>query len=123
MAHNPVIWFEIYVQDLDRARHFYERVLGLKLQRIEGDALEMWAFPMEMGREGAGGALVKMPDVASGGNSTLVYFSCEDCALEESRVLAAGGQVKQTKMSIAPHGFISLVVDTEGNLCGLHSMK
>lgn len=24
MANNPVIWFEIYVEDMDRAKKFYE---------------------------------------------------------------------------------------------------
>ena len=28
---NPVAWFEIYVQDLQRARRFYESVLGITL--------------------------------------------------------------------------------------------
>ena len=28
MKHNPVGWFEIYVQDMPRARKFYESVLG-----------------------------------------------------------------------------------------------
>jgi predicted enzyme related to lactoylglutathione lyase len=36
--------------------------------------------------------------------------------------VAAGGSVKQTKMSIGPFGFISILVDTEGNAIGLHSM-
>jgi len=31
---------------------------------------------------GASGALVKMEDFPSGGNSTLVYFSCADCAVD-----------------------------------------
>ena len=31
---NPVRWFEIYVQDMKRAKTFYEAVLGLKLQKL-----------------------------------------------------------------------------------------
>ena len=31
MERNPVGWFEIYVQDMDRARQFYEVVLGTAL--------------------------------------------------------------------------------------------
>ncbi len=122
MARNPVIWFEIYVHDMARARQFYEAVLGLELQRMEDDATEMWLFPMEMDVPGAGGALVKMEGASPGSGGTLIYFACDDCAVEEARVPAAGGHVQQTKMSIAPHGFIALVTDTEGNLVGLHSM-
>lgn len=124
MKNNPVGWFEIYVQDMPRAKAFYQTVFALELERLNtpDSALEMWSFPMDPARWGAGGALVKMTGVPSGGNSTLVYFSCEDCALEESRVEKAGGRVERTKMSIGEYGFISLVCDTEGNMIGLHSM-
>lgn len=123
MESNPVVWFEIYVQDMQRARKFYESVFAVKLEKLAVDELELWAFPMSTERTGAPGALVKMDGVASGGNSTLVYFSCVDCAVEASRVAAAGGQVEREKMSIGEHGFICLARDSEGNLFGLHSMR
>jgi predicted enzyme related to lactoylglutathione lyase len=122
MKSNPVGWFEIYVQDTGRARDFYAAVLQTQLERLPSPDLEMWAFPMKAGEAGAGGALVKMEGVPSGGNSTLVYFMCDDCAVEEGRVTAQGGRIHRPKMSIGPYGFISLVYDTEGNLFGLHSM-
>jgi len=74
-------------------------------------------------RMGASGALVKMEGFSSGGNSTLVYFSCEDCAVEASRVAAGGGRIQREKMSIGEYGFIALAYDTEGNMFGLHSMQ
>jgi predicted enzyme related to lactoylglutathione lyase len=64
-----------------------------------------------------------MPGYPSGGNSTLVYFVCEDCAVEEGRVKPAGGRVEKSKFSIGPYGFVALAHDTEGNMFGLHSMK
>ena len=123
MKSNPVGWFEIYVQDIARARAFYEGVLGTKLERLPSPEVEMWSFPMQPTASGAAGALVRMSGFPSGGNSTLVYFVCDDCAVEEGRVRGAGGKVERPKMSIGEHGFISLVVDTEGNMIGLHSMK
>jgi hypothetical protein len=60
--------------------------------------------------------------VPSGG-STLVYFSCEDCAVEAARVLEHGGSVHREKRPIGQYGFITLAVDTEGNMIGLHSMQ
>ncbi len=72
---------------------------------------------------GASGSLVKMEGFPSGGNSTLVYFSCVDCAIEEGRVAASGGRIQREKMSIGPYGFISLAIDTEGNMFGLHSTQ
>jgi hypothetical protein len=125
MASNPVRWFELYVQDMDRARRFYEAVLGTRLEQIgpEGGDLDMWAFPMTPEAPGTGGALVKAEGVASGPGGTLVYFASEDCAVEAGRVAAAGGRVEREKMSIGQYGFIALVRDSEGNLFGLHSLK
>ena len=119
---NPISWFEIYVQDMDRARRFYETVLEVKLQRLDGD-MEYWMFPGEMNAPGASGALSRIPGVPSGGNSTLVYFECADCAVEGGRIAAAGGSLHKEKFSIGSYGFIVLAVDTEGNMFGLHSIK
>ncbi|MFP5404774.1 MAG: VOC family protein [Gammaproteobacteria bacterium] len=123
MTTNPVGWFEIYVQDMDRAKKFYESVFAVQLEKLEAAGLDMRAFPMSMEQAGASGALVQMQGVPSGGNSTLVYFSCEDCANEAGRVPQAGGRVEREKMPIGQYGFIALVVDTEGNLIGLHSRQ
>ena len=119
-SQNPVGWFEIYVQDMDRARKFYEAVFQTTLQPLPVQDLEMWAFPMHDGAPGAAGALVKMAGVPSGG-STMVYFNCDDCAVEGGRVAAAGGKVRRDKMSIGEYGFVVLAEDTEGNIIGLHS--
>lgn len=123
MTHNPVGWFEIYVQDMTRAKKFYESVFSVKLERLNNPEPEMWSFPMDMNRLGAGGALVYMPGFPSGGNSTLVYFSCADCAVEAARVSTAGGRIFKEKMSIGQYGFIALAFDSEGNMFGLHSMQ
>ena len=123
MKHNAIGWFEIYVQDMARARKFYEAVLVRKLEKLEAGGLEMYSFAGEMGAPGSPGALVHMPGFPSGGNSTLVYFVCDDCAVEEGRVKASGGRVEKSKFSIGEYGFVSLVYDTEGNMFGLHSMK
>jgi predicted enzyme related to lactoylglutathione lyase len=123
MTNNPVGWFEIYVQDVARAKTFYETVFKTKLENMKTPEIDMWLFPHVMAQSGAGGALVKMAGVPSGGNSTLVYFSCVDCSEEASRVAQNGGKIFKEKFSIGEHGFISLVVDTEGNMFGLHSSK
>jgi hypothetical protein len=131
MNNNIVGWFEIYVDDIARARAFYERVFEMRLERLsagdgaQGDMaeMEMWTFPMQQDRYGAPGALVRMPGFKAGGNSTLVYFSCADCAVEARRAREAGGKVVKDKFSIGQYGHIALVNDTEGNMIGLHSMS
>lgn len=124
MQANPVVWFEVYVADMARARRFYETVLDVVLTRLDDPTgeTEMWAFPGAREQGGASGALVRMDGVAPGGGGTLVYFGCADCAVEAGRVVAAGGSVIRPKFAIGPHGHVALVTDTEGNLVGLHSM-
>lgn len=126
MKFNPVVWFEIYVDDMDRATKFYESVLVTKLNEMSDptdESMSMRGFPGKMTNGGASGALVQMKGFKSGGGATIVYFGSEDCSVEESRVEAAGGKIHQTKMPIGEYGFISLVFDTEGNMIGLHSMN
>jgi predicted enzyme related to lactoylglutathione lyase len=123
MRHNPAGWFEIYVEDIDRATKFYETVLDTKLEKLDApmDNLEMMAFPMSMELPGASGALCKMDGMKPGGGGTLIYFSTEDCGVEASRIEDAGGKIQMPKTSIGQYGFIALGIDTEGNTFGLHS--
>lgn len=127
---NPVGWFEIYVSDLARARAFYETVLNIQMQPMPvpdpmAGGFEMLKFPSDMENQapGCGGTLCKMEGFRPGAGGTLIYFSCEDCGVEASRVASAGGRVFKEKFSIAPYGFIAILLDTEGNMIGLHSMK
>jgi uncharacterized protein len=119
---NPFRWVEIYVQEMNRAKKFYESVLGLKLEKLDSGDLEIWAFPMKGDKVGAGGALVKMEGVSSGAGGTISYFGCDDCAVEAARVVKSGGKIHKEKFPIGQYGFIALAFDTEGNMFGLHSM-
>ena len=119
---NVVGWFEIYVQDMSRARKFYEAVFEVQLTKLPA-GIEMWAFPMKKEAAGCTGALVQMPGVESKMGGTIVYFHTPDCAVEQERVVQRGGKVVKPKISIGDYGFISLVHDSEGNMIGLHSMK
>lgn len=128
MKPNPVVWFELYTQDIQRARAFYESVFKCQLEALktpEGVApgMQMLSFPGDMTSMGAGGALVRMDGVSPGGGGTVVYFACDDCAVEQGRVEKAGGKVFRPKFSIGQYGHCALVTDAEGNLIGLHSMQ
>jgi len=144
MNSNPVVWFEIYVADMPRAKVFYESVLGVPIEKLPmpdmpdmadmadmadedsggpDSGIEMMAFPMHQDGAGAAGALVKMPGYPMNGNGTIVYFTCDDCAVEAGRVADAGGTLERPKMSIGEFGFIALATDPDGNMFGLHSEK
>jgi uncharacterized protein len=132
---NPVVWFEIYVSNMERAKAFYEAVFAVKLEKMPAPTeeigkmeIEMWSFPANKEATnttyGACGMLVRMEGFSPGsGGATIVYFGCEDCVIEAARVTENGGSIFKEKMSIGEHGFIALVYDPEGNMIGLHSMQ
>jgi hypothetical protein len=124
VANNVVGWFELYVADMPRAKKFYQSVFAREMSDLPSmdSDMEMCAFAWVDNAPGAPGALVKTSKLGPGGGGTMVYFSCEDCAVEAARAVTGGGVLCQAKMSIGEYGFIAIVQDTEGNTIGLHSM-
>lgn len=120
---NAIGWFDIYVEDMERAVAFYEEVFEQKLEKIVDptEETQMMGFPADMKAYGASGALVKSKHSHPGVGGTMVYFSVEDCSVQESRVVAAKGQIVRSKFSIGDFGWVTLCVDTEGNMFGLNS--
>jgi hypothetical protein len=123
MSRNVVGWFEIYVQDMPRAKAFYEAVFQKTLNPLPVEGMEMCEFPHTLEGYGAGGALVKMQGVPSCPGGSLVYFHCEDCGVEAQRIVEHGGQIFKAKMACGDYGFMVLAYDCEGNMIGLHSMQ
>ena len=126
MQIKSVGWFEIYVQDMKRAKAFYESVFSIQLEKMDApdSSFEMWSFPGAMDDgHGASGALVKMNGGPSDGNSVIIYFISKDCTTEASKVASNGGKVTKEKFGLGKFGFAALITDTEGNVIGLHSMQ
>ena len=122
---NAVGWFDMYVEDMDRAVAFYEKVFGQQLEPIGDPTGEtiMRGFSANMQAYGAAGALVRSPHSRPGPGGTLIYFSVDDCAVAGERAAAAGGRIVRPKFSIGQFGWVTLCMDTEGNVFGLNSMR
>lgn len=123
---NPVVWFEIYVNDINRATSFYEKVLQVTMEDMSDPtdfSVQMKCFPSDMENYGAAGVLVKMEGMAPSTNGSLVYFGCEDCKDLETRAAENGAEIMQPKMAIGEYGFVSIIKDVEGNSIGFHSLK
>jgi len=121
-------WFEIYVDDFDRAKKFYSEVFGLELKDIavgseRHSQIRYAVFPGEGPKGSASGALVKLDVAKPGIGGTFVYFHCEEVNTELSRVEAAGGKIIRPKQDTGDFGFIALIEDTEGNMIGLRSIR
>ena len=86
---RKVGWFDIYVDDMDRAQRFYESVLETKLSVMDDPndpSVQMRAFEDDYSSHGTGGALVKLEHAKPGPGGSMVYFSCADCSVEQARV-------------------------------------
>lgn len=118
-----VVWFEIPVSDMDRAKAFYEEVFQVDINVVNFGGLLMGWFPDRgQDKHGATGTLIKQESYIPSQEGTLVYFGSDDLQNELSRVEAAGGNIYQPKTQISPeHGYMGVFIDTEGNRVALHS--
>ena len=119
---NPVNWFEIPVDDLERAKQFYETVFGFQLSLNTMGPRKMAWFPMTQGGPGATGTLMQCENYTPSHVGTLVYFSVPDIEGTLAKVNAHGGQTLIPRTGIGEYGYIAHFQDCEGNRVALHSM-
>lgn len=118
---NAINWFEIPAMDFERAKKFYETVLGEPL-KLPFPGMKYAMLPHEGG--GVGGGLMEEDGFVPLGGGPMIYLNGgEDLSVPLSRVEAAGGKILLPKTAIGGNGFMARFLDTEGNLLALHSMK
>ena len=117
---NPVGWFEIPVNDMDRATAFYEAVFGIKLQQMNMGEERLAMFEHSGEGYGTGGTLVQGSPSEPSVDGTTVYFTAPDMEDMLERAVASGGEVITPVTSLGEHGSYAFVKDTEGNKIGLH---
>ena len=122
---NALNWFEIPVDDFDRAKMFYGRLFDYEMPEMQMGPNRMGMLPFDQGKGGIGGAIVETEDFLPARQGTLVYLNGgDDLSVLLKRVDAAGGKVLQDKTRITPEiGFYATFLDTEGNKVALHSMR
>lgn len=118
---NTLNWFEIPATDFARAKAFYATVLDVQIQDDPGR--EYAYFPSEPQKGAFGGAIAFGENYVPGMNGTTIYLDGgNDLTVPLSRVESAGGKVILPKTAIGGNGFIALIIDTEGNKVGFHSV-
>lgn len=120
---NMVNWFEIPVEDLNRAVAFYKNVFQVEFDMMETEESEFAMFKGNPGEAGATGALMKSKGYTPRKDGVLIYLSCEDLDNELKRIEDNNGEILRKKTSLGPHGFMAEFIDSEGNRLALHSMK
>jgi predicted enzyme related to lactoylglutathione lyase len=122
MAH-AINWFEIPAKNLERAKAFYETVLGIEMITPFPD-MKYAMFPADMQNGEIGGGLLEEEGYEPSQQGALIYLNGgEDLDIPLGKVEAAGGKIIMPKTSIEPNGFMGRFIDTEGNRIAFHSMK
>jgi predicted enzyme related to lactoylglutathione lyase len=119
---NAINWFEIPAVDLDRAAHFWEKVLGVQLKRETFGGRPHAVFTAG-GHDAVGGAIVRDEHRKPSPQGVCVYLATKDVDGALARVPAAGGKVAVPKTDIGENGVFAIVVDTEGNAVGIHAER
>ncbi len=127
ITRNVVGWFEIPVEDMDRAVKFYNALFGWDIKSTPFGEDIMAVFPADFTKDlpGAGGCLYKGKD-AKPGNGTIVYFTSPsaNCANELETAKEMGAEILMDRYEIPEgHGFMILLRDSEGNKIAVHSME
>lgn len=118
---NPVTWFEIPVNDLERAKEFYEKVFSTTLDPLEMGGIRMAWFPRPENATGTSGGLIQAPGRAPSRTGTVVFFSVSDIDATLAAVERHGGKVVMPKAGGGEHGSIAQFEDSEGNIVALFS--
>jgi len=123
MQNNAVIWFEIPVIDMNRAKSFYENIFGIEIMIQDFEGTLMGWFPFDSEKPGISGSLIKNEAYKpSETHGPLIYFSSEDIEAVLSKVETNGGKVMQSKTQISPEiGYMGVFVDSEGNRISLYT--
>ena len=120
---DVIAWFEIPVTDFARAKKFYAQIIGNEIFEHQMGPFQMGFFPMDMEKQGVGGAIVKSDGYIPSKNGPRVYLNAGDDLNEVlNRVEPAGGKVIRAKTEVGEnHGYYAIFEDTEGNYISLHS--
>ena len=117
---NTIVWADIPVNDMDRARAFYGKVLQAEIAIMEGSNGMVALLPMDP--DGVGGDLVLRDELKPSDGGCAVYLNSKgDAAAMMARALAAGAEVLMPVSDMGEMvGSIGFFKDSEGNRIGVH---
>jgi predicted enzyme related to lactoylglutathione lyase len=116
---DPMVYFEMPADDVERAKRFYENVFDWKIDyipRIDYHSVQT------KGVEGDGidGGLIKRKAAGQPVMNYVRVSSIEECS---KKAVENGGTVVLERQVVPGFGAYSIIRDTEGNLVGMHEME
>lgn len=121
---NQLVWADIPVTDMARARAFYSKLLGTSVEELPGSDGKV-ALLMQPGTGDEDDASADLALDADTKPSTthgpVIYLSANgDMDGMLQRAVEAGGKIHRPKQDFGEMGgWLALIIDSEGNLIGL----
>lgn len=115
---NRVMHFEIYTDEPDAVRPFYESVFGWKFQKFEGSPIDYWVVTTgDDSTPGINGGLARPREGQSPGTLNTVAVESLDETIRN--VEKRGGKICVPKMAIPKVGWLAYAEDPAGNVFGI----
>lgn len=117
-----IIHFDISAEDPERAKIFYEKLFGWKIQLLPGPA-NYYLIETEnlKGEAGIGGGIsTREKNQQPGINNFIGVVSIDESV---KKVIELGGKIIQPKQTIPGWGFLAVCIDTENNVFGVFQEK
>jgi hypothetical protein len=112
---NRVVHFEIPADDVERAKGFYEKVFGWKIEKWEGP-MDYWMVMTGEGAPGINGGMAKGEGPVRSVVNTIDVASVDQAIAD---IQANGGEIVMPKMEVPGVGWMAYFKDTEGNMFGV----
>ena len=113
-----VVHFEIYADDPEAVRPFYQDVFGWKFEKFEGGSLEYWLVTTGEDKDpGINGGLARPREGQSPGTINTITVSSLDQSIK--KIEGAGGKICVPKMKIPNIGWHAYAEDPAGNVFGV----
>jgi predicted enzyme related to lactoylglutathione lyase len=116
--HGPA-YFEIQVDNVERAVKFYRTVFDWTFARSEGLPIEYWRIQTDNGRGGLLQRPQSVPAPAHGSNAFVCSMEVTHFDLVSTKILDAGGRVALPKFAVPGVCWQGYFLDTEGNTFGI----
>jgi hypothetical protein len=114
-----VIWFEIPVDDPERAIKFYEDVFGWKIEKWDGP-FDYWLITTGPDDEPGINGAIMTKEMGEMVRDTIGVDSYDDFA---KKIVKEGGTKLTEKMEIPKMGIMGSFKDTEGNIFAIMEPK
>ena len=120
-SQGSVIWFEIWVFDIEQSKAFYNGLFGWTFEPLaDYDAEKYWQIVVP-DSAAVNGALVHDPERDKPtGRTSVLYIHVPDLEQATQQALSLGGTLVQGRTKITESaGSFGIIADPEGNELGL----